>query len=643
VTGSTPVPPTIERVPNNNAAVPIRNAALLNEEMDLRSLLEVLLGPEGKRRLKLRNLSNSELFKLYDNEIVLRLHNFKNLADTRRVLAGFQKHLGNYPPSVELAKGFLSQFADRAPRTLYRYSQMVKGFMKWYGEPILDLTIKIPKSLPPYTENQTVDKIRAVISQKKSHKKLIERDLLLVDLAHQSGLRRAELANLLVKHVHDDFIEVRKGKGNKDRNIPLNVTMAERLRQYIEKNHLKPEDKVFGLAAPSIGMKIHDFGKRAGVPEIHAHSLRHKFATDLLEDGTNLKVLQDLLGHENLNTTQVYLSITDKARRVAIEGFEKKPMASVREGDKSKSSLSESNKLSEAEEPIGQIEHHNSVGGSSDRHQNKILPLVKRLRQELRISLVDLPIYDLYGYETVIDAKAGLHRFSKNPYIGFHSNSLVWQVRKGETIHLCYPLELESDSEIIVLRDYLFDHIRSSRYAWLLSDFERGINKWKQLGGQELKERATLLTSIEAKTQEITHENFVSDDSMELNRPGHTKWFTESIWASLIDNIHDNLLYYPVEPLEVKDDLGRPSSLHQAKYGARCIGYAVSKLGAERYQERHKQTMLGFRSEEVSRIKELKLEREKVVREIDEVIAKFVVDVYVPGKCNGCFINLMSP
>jgi hypothetical protein len=69
------------------------------------------LGPEGKRRLKFRNLPNEELFRLYDSELVLRLHDAKNLSDTRKTLVRFKVHLGQYTPSVELAKGFLAETA----------------------------------------------------------------------------------------------------------------------------------------------------------------------------------------------------------------------------------------------------------------------------------------------------------------------------------------------------------------------------------------------------------------------------------------------------------------------------------------------------------------------------------------------------
>jgi hypothetical protein len=114
------------------------------EELPLRELLETLLGPEDRRRLKLRYMTNDGVFQLYESDLVLRLHNAKNLSDTRKVLARFKAYLNGYPPSPELAKGFLAQYADRKPRTLYRYSQMIKVFMKWYGEPMVDFKVKAP-------------------------------------------------------------------------------------------------------------------------------------------------------------------------------------------------------------------------------------------------------------------------------------------------------------------------------------------------------------------------------------------------------------------------------------------------------------------------------------------------------------------
>ena len=101
-----------------SSRVPPTTASVLDEELPLRELLETLLGPEGRRRLRLRHMTNEELFKLYNSELLLRLHNAKDLSDHRRILNKFKKYVGAFPITVELAKGFLSQYTDRKPRTL---------------------------------------------------------------------------------------------------------------------------------------------------------------------------------------------------------------------------------------------------------------------------------------------------------------------------------------------------------------------------------------------------------------------------------------------------------------------------------------------------------------------------------------------
>lgn len=292
------------------------------ETLNIRELLEVLLGPEVRRRLMLRNLPNTELIRLYESELVLKLHNAKNLRDTRNTLSRFMSHLGAYPPSPELAKNFLAQYTNRKPRTLYRYAQMIRGFMKWYGDPIDDVKIKVPKTLPPYTEDSDIEKLLAVIPKKRSHKGCIERDQLMVLLDWRSGLRRAELANLLVRDVHRDALIVRSGKGKKDRMIPLTQDVAARLHQFIKDKG--PDERVFGLSPESLSMKIKQFAVKAGLNNLHTHTLRHKFATDVLESGTNVKVLRSLLGHRNLNTTEGYLSLTDRELYAAAKRLDER-------------------------------------------------------------------------------------------------------------------------------------------------------------------------------------------------------------------------------------------------------------------------------------------------------------------------------
>jgi site-specific recombinase XerD len=107
---------------------------------------------------------------------------------------------------------------------------MIKPFMKWYGDPITDLRIKIPKSLPQYTAETDIDKVIDTIETKRSAKNTIERDVLLVLTSRYAGLRREELSNLRVKDITKSYLFVREGKGLKDRNIPLSsVSVCVRL------------------------------------------------------------------------------------------------------------------------------------------------------------------------------------------------------------------------------------------------------------------------------------------------------------------------------------------------------------------------------------------------------------------------------
>ena len=301
------------------------------------------------------------------------------------MLEQFKLHLGGFPPSPELAKGFLAQYANRKPRTLYRYAQMIRVFMRWYGEEMADLKIKIPRTLPRYTQDDEVERLFEAIENKKTHKGTIVRDSLLVALALKSGMRRSELANLEAKDIHGDFLIVRGGKGGKDRVIPLGASIAQRLRNFTAK--MEPEEKVFKLKAPCISNKIRQFAKKAGLEDFHAHTLRHKYATDLLERGANVKIVQELLGHENLATTEVYLSITDRSLREAVNLLDRNVMKSQfeqsAEGDNPTPppSIRKNKKLE-----IGEMieEAINSLKGQSSSERFIMLPTKKsRIGEEI--------------------------------------------------------------------------------------------------------------------------------------------------------------------------------------------------------------------------------------------------------------------
>jgi site-specific recombinase XerD len=269
------------------------------EDLSLKELLITLLSPGVKRTSELKSLQNEELFELYFSDLSLRITNEKNRKCITALLTRFKEFLGDYPPPQELSKSFLAKCINVKPHTFYNYCGELRRSMAWYGEP-LNLKPKLPKTVPEYREADVIAKLFNATLDKKTHKGVM-RDGVLVLLAIRSRLRRSELANLRREDIHDNFLIVKQGKGKKDRVVPLAKDNAKMLHIFIKQ--MPPTQKVFGLNATSLGMKIRDLAKRAGV-SIHTHSLRHAFATTLLEKGANIKAVQELLGHANLATTE---------------------------------------------------------------------------------------------------------------------------------------------------------------------------------------------------------------------------------------------------------------------------------------------------------------------------------------------------
>ena len=298
-----------------------RTYDVLTEDFSVRDMLEMILGTDGKRKLRLRHKTNSELFALYDSQLILKHRSQDALEEARRVLSHFKAHLGEYPPTPELAVGFLAQFKDRKPTTLYRYDSILKGFMTWYGEK-LETKIKVPDTLPDYVESADIEKLKEAMRSKKTHKKVIARNILLIEVGIKTGLRRAELANLKVGDINlaQRYLTVRMGKGMKDRIVELTPSLSLLLEAYLKGK--AAEDRVFGLQASTISGLIRWAAIRANV-NLHCHSLRHFFGERLVDTGTDLETVRRLMGHSNLSTTQRYIGRTDQQRRDAIDRMEK--------------------------------------------------------------------------------------------------------------------------------------------------------------------------------------------------------------------------------------------------------------------------------------------------------------------------------
>jgi transcriptional regulator with XRE-family HTH domain len=142
------------KVVGSNPTPATKNDSSLNN-LPLRELLILLLDEGAQRKLRLRNLQNTELFELWDNELILRYRTPNTLHESRRFFGHFHQFLGEFPPTVELGKGFLTSFSNCKPATVYRYNALLKQFFDWLGYS-WTVKIRMPKQLPEYVEDKDV-------------------------------------------------------------------------------------------------------------------------------------------------------------------------------------------------------------------------------------------------------------------------------------------------------------------------------------------------------------------------------------------------------------------------------------------------------------------------------------------------------
>ena len=183
-------------------------------------------------------------------------------------------------------------------------------------------TPKIEKRLPTFL---TVDEAFRLVESPSREKKRSEmrlRDRAMMELLYSSGLRVSELVGLNRNHVDLDLEIVRvMGKGRKERIVPVGSKAIAALKAYLEtptmRQGIKAEDPLFvnhrggRLTARSVGRFVKQYGRDAAIfRKISPHSLRHTFATHLLDAGADLREIQEMLGHASLSTTQRYTHLT---------------------------------------------------------------------------------------------------------------------------------------------------------------------------------------------------------------------------------------------------------------------------------------------------------------------------------------------
>lgn len=191
------------------------------------------------------------------------------------------------------------------------------------------------KRLPSVMGAELVQKL---IDAPRPSDPLYLRDVALIELLYASGLRASEAADLTRDQVHFSLGVTRViGKGNKERIVPIGKPALKALQRYLDElrpelvREDKPTNCVFlsrtggALTRVVIWQVIKRHAKRAGLTGIYPHMLRHSFATHLLCGGADLRVVQELLGHSNITTTQVYTHVDRTRLKEVLAKFHPRP------------------------------------------------------------------------------------------------------------------------------------------------------------------------------------------------------------------------------------------------------------------------------------------------------------------------------
>lgn len=197
---------------------------------------------------------------------------------------------------------------------------------------VLLATPKLKRALPDVLSYEEIEKILAQIDLSKPDG---ERNKAILEIMYSCGLRVSEVINLKLSQLYldVDFIRV-TGKGNKERLVPIGSSAKKQVSTYI--NLVRPhtpnkpgyDDIVFlnkrgtGLSRVMVFMIIKQLVAMAGIKKnVSPHTLRHSFATHLVEGGANLRAVQEMLGHESITTTEIYTHLDRDFLKKTLEQF----------------------------------------------------------------------------------------------------------------------------------------------------------------------------------------------------------------------------------------------------------------------------------------------------------------------------------
>ena len=245
-----------------------------------------------------------------------------------------KENLTSWPTQAVDIDAFLAEQRDqkKATSSISRLITSLRKFYQWLVRQNIQklnpmLEIDSPKKRRTLPVALTVNEVNNLLEQPDTKKNLGLRDRALLETLYATGIRVSELINLKFTDLHEELRLVKVfGKGSKERLIPISEVALTWIDSYKEKVRDplilkigKNTDFIFlnsrgsSLTRQAVWQIIKHYCKMAGIQKnVTPHTLRHTFATHLLENGADLRVVQEILGHSDISTTQIYTNLSQK-------------------------------------------------------------------------------------------------------------------------------------------------------------------------------------------------------------------------------------------------------------------------------------------------------------------------------------------
>jgi len=232
-----------------------------------------------------------------------------------------------------LIRGYLSSLYERglSRTSVARALAALRSLYRWLAqEGVVDhnpaklvATPKLPKKLPRVP---TIEEVNTVLdSQLTESSSFAERDRAILELLYGCGIRNSELTGINLDDIRwSNEVVLVRGKGRKERYVPFGESAAEAVKAYLPRRQQVLAKRTMErallvnlrgnrLTTRSVGRIVKQVAVSKGLsPDVHPHTLRHAFGTHMLEEGADLRAIQEMLGHERLATTQRYTQLTVK-------------------------------------------------------------------------------------------------------------------------------------------------------------------------------------------------------------------------------------------------------------------------------------------------------------------------------------------